>query len=62
VIDQSSSPEAIAAPATDMRPASPPAGAPKLSFAHQPTAKTDCSTPFVLDPLTHFKHWKLDCL
>ena len=61
-MDQPSSPQPLAAPPTDVRPAPPPAGAPKLSYAHQPTAKADCSTPFVLDPLTHFKHWKLDCL
>jgi hypothetical protein len=61
-IDQPSSPQPLAVPTTDVRPASPPTGAPKLSYAHQPTAKADCSTPFVLDPLTHFKHWKLDCL
>ena len=61
-IDEPSSPQPLAAPTTDVRPASTPAGAPKLSYAHQPTAKADCSTPFVLDPLTHFKHWKLDCL
>jgi len=41
VIDPSSSPEAIAPPATDMRPALPPAGAPKLSYPRQPLAKAD---------------------
>jgi serine/threonine-protein kinase len=46
----------------DGRTASTPAGAPKASSAPKASTKPDCSAPFVVDPVTHIKHWKIDCL
>jgi serine/threonine-protein kinase len=42
--------------------ASAPAVAQKAPSAPKPPAKPDCSTPFVVDPATHIKHWRIDCL
>jgi hypothetical protein len=60
VVDErsSSSPEVAA---TDAHAASA-VGAPKGSAAPKASTKPGCATPFVIDPVTHIKHWKLDCL
>jgi serine/threonine-protein kinase len=54
--------EPAAVAPTDARAASTPAGAPKASSAPKASTKPDCSAPFVVDPVTHIKHWKIDCL
>jgi serine/threonine-protein kinase len=63
VVDERSSPspETPAVAATDAHSAST-TGAPKGSAAPKASTKPGCATPFVIDPVTHIKHWKLDCL
>jgi serine/threonine-protein kinase len=54
--------------AVDDHPEPPPVAttdghaAPKPPVAPRASAKPGCATPFVVDPTTHIKHWKLDCL
>jgi serine/threonine-protein kinase len=55
------SPEAPAVVPTDLHAASTTA-APKASAAPKTSTKPGCATPFIVDPVTHIKHWKLDCL
>ena len=43
------------APAQSSNPVAP-------SRQVRPSAPTNCDQPFVLEPQTHFKHWKIDCL
>ncbi len=61
-IPSSSSPAPPAEAATAALPAAAPAGAPKAPSAPKGPAKSDCATPFVMDPVTHIKHWRVDCL
>jgi serine/threonine-protein kinase len=55
------SPPSPDTPAADAHAAST-AGAPRGSAAPKAPTKPGCATPFVIDPVTHIKHWKLDCL
>jgi serine/threonine protein kinase len=57
----SPSPATPAAVATDSH-AAPSTAAPRASGAQKASTKPGCATPFVIDPVTHIKHWKLDCL
>jgi serine/threonine-protein kinase len=63
VVDDRSSPphETPAVVPTDAHAASTSA-APRASAAPKASTKPGCATPFVVDPATHIKHWKLDCL
>jgi serine/threonine-protein kinase len=54
-------PETPAVAATNANAASTTA-APRASAAPKASIKPGCATPFVIDPVTHIKHWKLDCL
>ena len=54
-------PETPAVAAIDTHAASTTA-APKASGAPKTSTKPGCAKPFVVDPVTHIKHWKLDCL
>jgi hypothetical protein len=49
---------------TDLPPASATGepAEPKPSSAAKASTKPGCATPYVIDPVTHIKHWKLDCL
>ena len=38
-----------------------PGGAAKAPYVRKAASK-DCGTPFEIDPITHIKHWKLECL
>jgi hypothetical protein len=58
----SSPPEPRAVAATDLPAAPTTTAAVKASSAPKATAKTTCETPFMVDPVTHIKHWRLDCL
>jgi serine/threonine-protein kinase len=64
VVDDPSSsrsePPALAT--ADAHAALAPVGAPRASSAPKPPARPDCATPFVVDPVTHIKHWRVDCL
>jgi hypothetical protein len=57
----SPSPGTPAVAATETHAASTTA-APRASAAPKASTKPGCATPFVIDPVTHIKHWKLDCL
>jgi eukaryotic-like serine/threonine-protein kinase len=63
VVDDRPSPssETPAGAATDAY-AAPTTASPKGSAALKASTKPGCATPFVIDPVTHIKHWKLDCL
>jgi eukaryotic-like serine/threonine-protein kinase len=43
-------------------PAASTTAAPRASAASRASTKPECATPFVIDPVTHIKHWKVDCL
>jgi hypothetical protein len=61
----SPSPGTPAVAATDAHAATTPASTPatpRASAAPKASTKPGCATPFVIDPVTHIKHWKLDCL
>jgi serine/threonine-protein kinase len=63
VNEPSSSPaEPLVPSAMGARSASPPVGAPGTAPVPKPAPKENCATPFVVDPVTHIKHWKVDCL
>jgi serine/threonine-protein kinase len=47
--------------APDLHAASP-VGTAKTQSTTTASAKPGCATPFVIDPTTHIKHWKLECL
>jgi serine/threonine-protein kinase len=50
---------AVGAPGT---PAGTPAGTTKPSSIPKESTRPSCASPFVVDPVTHIKHWKVDCL
>jgi serine/threonine-protein kinase len=54
-------PETPAVAATNAHTASTTA-APKPPSTPKASTKPGCATPFVIDPVTHIKHWKVDCL
>jgi hypothetical protein len=51
----------VASPAS-ARAATSSRGASKAVSTPKPPARDGCAVPFVVDPVTHIKHWKLDCL
>jgi serine/threonine-protein kinase len=61
VADAPTPPEPPAA-ATDVRGAGAAVAAQKASAAPKASSKPGCTSPYVVDPVTHIKHWKLDCL
>jgi hypothetical protein len=54
-------PEPPAEAVTEARSAGT-AGAAPTAPAPRSSAKPGCATPFVVDPVTHIKHWRVDCL
>jgi serine/threonine-protein kinase len=64
VVDGPSLSAVAPAPAatTGARSASASASAPGSAAAPRPASKANCATPYVVDPVTHIKHWKIDCL
>jgi serine/threonine-protein kinase len=62
VVEQASAPEPPVVARTEPLIAPTSAGAPKAAAASKPATKGSCATPFVIDPITHIKHWKVDCL
>ncbi|HEV3191346.1 MAG TPA: protein kinase [Polyangiaceae bacterium] len=57
-----SEPPAVTVTSLPPAPTAPRATPKPPTAVTAPPAKSACSPPFVFDPSTHVKHWKLDCL